>query len=65
MKELIPMGGSIRILFAFDPRRIAILLMGGDKANRWDEWYGEMVPRADDLYDLHLKSLIEEGEINA
>ena len=36
MKELRPMGGNIRILFAFDPRRTAILLIGGDKTDRWD-----------------------------
>lgn len=63
MKELIPMGGNIRVLFAFDPRRSAILLIGGDKTNRWNEWYEEMVPVADDLYDEHLRTLREEGEI--
>lgn len=63
MKELIPMGGNIRILFAFDPRRSAILLIGGDKTKRWTEWYETMVPIADDLYDEHLSSLREEGEI--
>lgn len=63
MKELIPMGGNIRVLFAFDPRRMAILLIGGDKTNRWDEWYETMVPLADDLYDEHLRALREEGEM--
>lgn len=62
MKELIPAGGNLRILFAFDPRRTAILLMGGDKTNRWREWYAETVPVADDLYDGHLEALREEGE---
>lgn len=63
MKELIPMGGHIRILFAFDPRRRAILLIGGNKADRWNEWYREMVPVADDLYAEHLRQLREEGAI--
>ena len=35
---------------AFDPRRIAILLLGGDKTDHWQEWYDEYVPRADSLY---------------
>lgn len=63
MKELRPPGTNIRILFAFDPRRMAILLIGGDKTDRWKEWYEEMIPVADDLYDEHLQALREEGEI--
>ena len=63
MKELIPPGGNIRILFAFDPRRAAILLIGGDKTHQWDSWYELMVPLADDLYDEHLETLREEGLI--
>ncbi len=63
MKELRPLGGNIRILFAFDPRRAAILLIGGDKSQRWDRWYLEMVPVADELYDEHLEELRAEGEI--
>ena len=61
MKELIPPGGHIRVLFAFDPRRMAILLIGGDKRHRWTTFYEEMVPVADDLYDEHLAQLAEEG----
>lgn len=61
MKELRPPGGNIRILFAFDPRRMAILLIGGDKTNRWDAWYREYVPIADALYAEHLEELNEEG----
>jgi hypothetical protein len=38
MKELRPRGGNLRILFAFDPRRMAILLIGGDKTHRWERW---------------------------
>jgi hypothetical protein len=56
-------GAAIRVLFAFDPRRMAILLIGGDKSDRWSEFYEEMIPLADDLYDEHLDQLREEGEI--
>lgn len=61
MKELRPRGGNLRILFAFDPRRMAILLIGGDKTRRWETWYREFVPLADDLYDEHLETLKQEG----
>jgi len=54
MKELRPTVGNIRILFAFDPRRMAILLLGGDKTNCWRDWYERMIPVADQLYDEHL-----------
>jgi len=60
MKELRPGRRGLRILFAFDPRRTAILLLGGDKTNRWEEWYIEMIPIADRLYDEHLEAI--EGE---
>jgi hypothetical protein len=51
-----------RTLYAFDPRRMAILLIGGDKKGD-DRWYEVFVPWADDLYDEHLKILEEEGLI--
>lgn len=60
-KELRPPAGNIRILFAFDPRRTAILLIGGDKTNRWQAWYARMIPVADDLYDEYLRELKKEG----
>jgi len=63
MKELRPAAGTIRILFAFDPRRHAILLIGGDKRRRWTAWYEEMVPTADSLYEEHLEQLKREGEL--
>jgi hypothetical protein len=58
MKELRP--GTVRVLFAFDPRRTAILLLGGDKSGHWKDWYVEAIPEADRLFDDHLKSLIDE-----
>jgi hypothetical protein len=61
MKELRPPATSIRILFAFDPRRCAILLLGGDKRGQWERWYEQVIPLADDLYDEHLRTLRKEG----
>ncbi len=58
MKELRP--GTVRVLFAFDPRRTAILLLGGDKSGHWKDWYVEAIPEADRLFDDHLESLIDE-----
>jgi hypothetical protein len=48
-------------LFAFDPIRNAILLIGGDKTGQWETWYEEFVPIADQLYDEHLGTLRKEG----
>lgn len=62
MKELrVSKAGELRVLFAFDPRRCAILLLGGDKSGQWTRWYRRAVPAADDLYDAHLEELRQEG----
>ena len=53
-------GSPYRILYAFDPRRTAILLIGGNKTGN-NRWYEEFVPLADRLYDYHMKQLGEEG----
>ncbi len=63
MKELRPPAGNLRILFAFDPRRTAILLIGGNKTSQWNWWYRRMIPRADQLYDDHLAVLRKEGSL--
>jgi hypothetical protein len=64
MKELrAAQGGALRVLFMFDPRRQAILLLGGDKSGEWNAWYAWAVPLADDLYDTYLAELREEGLI--
>lgn len=63
MKELRPRGGHLRVLFAFDPRRVALLLLGGDKSGRWSEWYEEAIPTAEERYEGHLAQLREEGEL--
>ena len=53
-------GEPYRVLYAFDPRRTAILLIGGNKGGN-DRWYEEYVSVADRLYDEHLKVLKKEG----
>jgi len=53
-------GRPIRVLYAFDPRRTAILLVGGDKTGD-DRWYEVSVPLADQLYTQHLMELKREG----
>jgi len=56
-------GRPYRTLYAFDPRRAAILLIGGEKTGN-DRWYEEFVPIADNLYDEYLDELRKEGLIN-
>jgi hypothetical protein len=56
-------GHPYRLLFAFDPRRCAILLLGGDKTGN-DRWYDENIPIADRLYDEHLELLKKDGLID-
>jgi hypothetical protein len=48
------------VLYAFDPRRSAVLLIGGDKTGN-NRWYEEFVPIADRLYDEHIETLRTEG----
>jgi hypothetical protein len=53
LKELRPGSAGrseIRVLFAFDPSRSALLLLGGDKAGNWQRWYRENIPIAEQLY---------------
>ena len=52
-------GKPYRILYAFDPRRIAILLLGGNKTGN-SHWYKKFVPIGDKLYDEHLRELKAE-----
>jgi hypothetical protein len=56
MKELRP--GStgrteVRVLFAFDRARKAILLVGGDKSDDWKGWYQRNIPIADQRFEEH------------
>jgi hypothetical protein len=52
-------GKPLRVFYAFDPRRMAILLIGGDKTGD-KRFYDRMIPIADDLYDVHLAELAKE-----
>jgi len=56
-------GQPYRALYAFDPRRTAILLIGGNKTGD-DRWYEKYVPIADDLYKQHIVALTKEGLID-
>jgi len=49
-------GDPLRILYAFDPRRTALLLLGGDKTGD-ERWYEVNVPIADRLFEQHLKGI--------
>jgi len=53
-------GKPLRVFYAFDPRRAAILLIGGDKTGD-GRFYERMIPIADELYDVHLSELKQEG----
>lgn len=60
MKELRPgsSGSSeIRILFMFDPKRSAIMLLAGDKSGQWEKWYKRAIPEAERRYEEHLKRM--------
>lgn len=64
MKELRP--GStgrteVRVLFAFDRKRKAILLVGGDKSGDWQRWYGTNIPIADARLDEHQAEIEKSG----
>ena len=64
LKELRP-GSSgkseLRLLFAFDPERRAIVLVAGDKAGNWRKWYVQNVPIAGDRFDDHVARLKGQG----
>ena len=55
-------GEPYRTLFAFDPRRTAILLVGGKKTGD-ERWYDRFITLADRLYEKHLDELRKEGLI--
>ena len=66
MRELRTQSGGrpLRTLYAFNPLRSAILLIGGDKAGD-DRWYQKFVPVADRLFERHLPELKKEEAFNA
>lgn len=53
-------GRPYRVLYVFDPRRTGVLLIGGDKTGN-PRWYEEFVPRAEGIYEQHLRELGVEG----
>ena len=64
MKELRPGSSSrseLRVLFAFDSERRAILLVAGDKAGNWKKWYAVNFPIADVRLAEHLDGLARKG----
>jgi hypothetical protein len=63
MKELRPTE-TIRVFFAFDPRRMAVLLVGGDKTGKSKRFYRQMISKADKIYDAHLRRIKEESSRN-
>lgn len=65
MRELRPQheGRPYRVLYAFDSRRMAVLLVGGNKTGN-NRWYEEFVPIADKLYKDHLEALNREESSN-
>jgi hypothetical protein len=54
-------GKPYRILFAFDPRRSAYLILGGDKTGDAN-WYLDAIRNAEAIYALHLKEIEQEHE---
>ena len=64
MRELrVQSGGRpIRVFYAFDPRRSAILLIGGDKTGD-SRFYERMIPIADKLYEIYIDEIRKEGLI--
>ena len=68
MKELRPASSGhseVRVLFAFDPSRHAVMLLAGDKSKgkwgraKWSGWYQSAIPEAERLWDKHLRELGE------
>ena len=55
-------GQPVRVFYAFDPTRSAILLVGGNKIGD-KRFYKKMIPIADRLYDEHIAQLKREGLI--
>lgn len=54
-------GDPYRVLYAFDPRRCAILLIGGNKTGD-NRWYEKNIPVAEHLYQQHLEILKQEKD---
>lgn len=63
LRPISPKGSEIRIIFVFDPKRSAIMLLGGDKSKgknnkeKWSEWYKRKIPEAEKIYEKHLRMI--------
>jgi hypothetical protein len=44
-------------MFAFYPKRCAVLLVGGNKCGNWKGWYDEAIPEAERRYEEHLNAV--------
>lgn len=65
MKELRPGSAGrteVRVLFVFDPERQAVLLVAGDKAGQWRDWYKLAIPLAEDRYQRWLAGDYDEEQ---
>lgn len=71
MKELRPAStgsSEVCILFAFDPKRQAVMLLAGDKSkgkrgrSKWSGWYRTAIPEAERVYKQHLTDLEKRDE---
>ncbi len=52
---------GVRVLFAFDSNRNAVMLVGGDKVGKWNRWYPPMVRLAERLLLDHERSIGKEA----
>ena len=62
LRELRPKRGAspLRVVYAFDPRREAVVLLGGNKAKE-ASFYRRAIARAEELWEQHLHGLAREG----
>jgi hypothetical protein len=51
---------GIRLLFAFDSNRDAVMLVGGDKTGKWNRWYRPNIELAERLYADHERGIGKE-----
>jgi hypothetical protein len=63
LKELIIQhaGDPYRVIFIFDPRRTAILLLGGQKVGAGKRWYKTAIPEAERIYEQYIEEIKKEG----
>jgi hypothetical protein len=53
----------VRLLFAFDKQRRAILLLGGDKSDDWNGWYKVNIPAADEGFEEHQAKIDKQRSV--